>query len=245
MRILVIPDVHLKPKLFDYADELLGQGVADKALCLMDLPDEFGQEYNLDLYDRTFEAAIGFARKRPETLWCYGNHEFSYLWNMRTNKFSTFCSELAARRIRELRDSLPDPSLMAIAHRIGKVIFLHGGLTEDAVRQCTAPEDYADVDKVIDNVNRLLTQDFLWWDSQSPVWYRPQISYRALYDPDRFVQVVGHTPVEQIRKDGCVISCDVFSRHRNGLPIGNRRFPVIDTETGNWTEHPVPGETDR
>ena len=245
MRVLVIPDVHLKPKLFGYADELLNQGVADRAVCLMDLPDEIGQEYNMDLYARTFEAAIAFAGEHPDTLWCYGNHEFSYLWGRTTNKYSVFCSELAKNKILELRQSLPDPEQMAIGHRIGRVIFRHAGLTENAVRSCTRPGDYENVDIVIDNVNRLLSPDDLWWDSASPVWYRPQRALCPMYEPDRFVQVVGHTPVETIRREGCMIFCDVFARTRNGLPYGSRHFPVVDTETGTWTEYPVPGETDR
>lgn len=48
--ILVIPDVHLKPWMFERADALLKLGVAEKAACLMDIPDEWDQGLNLDLY---------------------------------------------------------------------------------------------------------------------------------------------------------------------------------------------------
>ena len=36
MKILVIPDVHLKPWLFNMSENILNAGKADKALCLMD-----------------------------------------------------------------------------------------------------------------------------------------------------------------------------------------------------------------
>ena len=38
MKILVIPDIHLKPWLFNMAENILNEGKADKALCLMDIP---------------------------------------------------------------------------------------------------------------------------------------------------------------------------------------------------------------
>ena len=68
MRVLVIPDVHLKPWMFDRADELLGEGTAEKAVCLMDIPNDWGKEYQLDLYEDTFDAAIRFQNKYPDTL---------------------------------------------------------------------------------------------------------------------------------------------------------------------------------
>ena len=50
MKALVIPDVHLKPWMFERAMELMKERVADQAVCLMDIPDDWGQESNLDLY---------------------------------------------------------------------------------------------------------------------------------------------------------------------------------------------------
>ena len=42
MRALVIPDVHLKPYMFAEAAERMRRGVADRAVCLMDIPDDWG-----------------------------------------------------------------------------------------------------------------------------------------------------------------------------------------------------------
>ena len=47
MKVLVIPDVHLKPKMFYRAAAIMHQGIADRAVCLMDIADDWGQEYNV------------------------------------------------------------------------------------------------------------------------------------------------------------------------------------------------------
>jgi hypothetical protein len=38
VKVLVIPDVHLKPWVFDRAEEIMDAGTADKAVSLMDIP---------------------------------------------------------------------------------------------------------------------------------------------------------------------------------------------------------------
>ena len=40
MKVLVIPDIHLKPWMFNRAAELLKDGIAGGAVCLMDIPDD-------------------------------------------------------------------------------------------------------------------------------------------------------------------------------------------------------------
>lgn len=92
MKVLVIPDVHLKPYMFHQADRLLEQGVAEKAVCLMDIPDDWDREYNIELYVETFDTAIAFAKKYPDTLWTYGNHDLCYVWNERESGYSAAAS---------------------------------------------------------------------------------------------------------------------------------------------------------
>ena len=67
MKVLVIPDIHLKPDMFRRAGELMKQGIAEKAVCLMDIPDDWDQQYNIALYEETFDAAISFAMEYPDT----------------------------------------------------------------------------------------------------------------------------------------------------------------------------------
>ena len=80
MKVLVIPDVHLKPYMFRKADILMERGIAENAVCLMDIADDWNQQYNVALYEETYDGAICFAKKYPNSLWCYGNHDLSYIW---------------------------------------------------------------------------------------------------------------------------------------------------------------------
>ena len=73
MSILVIPDVHLKPWMFRRASELMKEAKADRTVCLMDIADDWRQQFNLDLYEQTYDAAIAFAGEYTGTLWCYYN----------------------------------------------------------------------------------------------------------------------------------------------------------------------------
>ena len=69
MKVLVIPDVHLKPWMFEQAAVLMRPKKADRAVCLMDIPDDWGKEYDIALYEQTYDAAIDLPAFR-ETAWC-------------------------------------------------------------------------------------------------------------------------------------------------------------------------------
>ena len=232
MKILVIPDVHLKPWMFDRASEILKSGAAEKAVCLMDIPDNWGQEYNLGLYEDTFNAAIRFQKAYPDTLWCYGNHDLSYEWLQYESGFSSMAIPVVTAKLSALRGELPDKSQMAYVHRIDDVIFLHGGLTHAFVKYYASDADYDDTDAVIEKVNLLGRYDM--WDDASPLWFRPQFYNEKMYKEADLLQVVGHTPVMQIDRLGNVLSCDLFSTYRNGDPIGTQEFLLIDTETWDF-----------
>ena len=71
MKVLVIPDVHLKPWLFDRASEILNMKKADRAVCLMDIADDWNKQFQTELYRETYDRAVKFAQDHPDTLWCY------------------------------------------------------------------------------------------------------------------------------------------------------------------------------
>ncbi len=235
MNILVIPDVHLKPFMFEQAAELMKIREADQAVCLMDIADDWMQQYNIDLYVQTYDAAIRFAKDFPNTLWCYGNHDLSYLWNQRETGYSPIAPRTVCEKMRVLREALPDERQMAYLHRIDNVVFSHGGLADEFVRKYIPAKKYNDLDAVLETIN-----NFEWgimWQDLSPIWYRPQYYEGNLYKPRKILQVVGHTPVEKIERKGNLISCDVFSTHRDKTPIGTQEYPMIDTET--WEYHGI------
>ena len=231
MKALVIPDVHLKPEIFHSAERFLDAGVAERAVCLMDIADDWGQQNNLALYEKTYDTAIRFAQKFPDTLWCLGNHDCSYLWQESESGYSPFAGNTVRVKLRELRFSLPvkRPSLMAYIHRLDTVLFMHGGLTEAFVEKHAGGLS-ADVDTVIKTINSYGRSEM--WKEGSPIWFRPQDRKRErLYREGELLQVVGHTPVKRVYRERSVVSTDVFSTDWNGMPIGRHEFLVIDTET--------------
>ena len=234
MRVLVIPDVHLKSALFTGAASILSEGRADRAVCLMDIPDEWNQELNIDLYETTFDSAIQFARDFPDTLWCYGNHDQSYVWKFLETGYSYFAESIVKSKLISLKRSLVSKDNIAYIHRIDNVLFLHGGLTNEFVMKNVDKDRWDDVDHVIKTINGL--NEEIMWGNDSPIWFRPQSANTPMYGEGSFVQVVGHTPVKTLMREGNVISTDVFSRSRDGSFIGTCNFPVIDTETGEIIE---------
>lgn len=227
MKVVVIPDVHLKPWMFQRASELMKEAKAERAVCLMDIADDWRQQFNLDLYEQTYDAAIAFAGEYPDTLWCYGNHDLCYLWNQRETGYSKIAPRLVCEKLQALRDTLPDERQLAYLHRIDSVLFSHGGLADAFVRRYIPGKSYNDVDAVLQTINSFGCGEM--WQDASPIWYRPQYYEGRLYKPRKLLQVVGHTPVEAITRKGNLISCDVFSTDRNGDPIGTQEFPIIDT----------------
>ena len=231
MKVLVIPDVHLKAWMFRKASELMKQTQADRAICLMDIADDWRQEFNLNLYEQTYDEAIKFAVEYPDTLWCYGNHDVCYLWNQRETGYSMVAPRLVCDKLRALRQALPDERQLAYLHRIDNVLFSHGGLADFFVRQYVPQKYYNDIDMVLQTINGFGCEEL--WQDASPIWYRPQYYKGRLYKPRKLLQVVGHTPVETIAQKGNMISCDVFSTQQDGKPIGTQEFLVINT--ADWS----------
>lgn len=226
MRVLVIPDIHLKGWMFERADEIMQRGDADIAVCLMDIADSHSNSYGVDDYTAAYDAAIEFAKKHPETLWCCGNHDYAHWKGERVYPSLAAGAKIAREKMEELAQVIPAGNL-AIIHKVDNVLFSHAGLSDYFAYVATPDYKYNDVDAVIDTVNNLPPGSL--WHELSPLWLRPQNSPRVLYKPDEYTQVVGHTPVREITTQGALISCDVFAEKNDGEPYGKREFPIIDT----------------
>lgn len=227
MKVLVIPDIHLKPKMFYRASAIMHQGIADRAVCLMDIADDWGQEYNIDLYEETYDAAISFAKEYPDTLWCYGNHDLSYVWNMPESGYSSMAISTVQKKLIALKAALPENNPIKYVHRIDNVLFSHGGVCDFFAWEHVPASKYNDIDTVVDAINCLGANEM--WSDASPIWLRPQYSNVKMYKPRKLLQVVGHTPVEMIYRDRNIISCDAFSTERDGSPIGTEEYLILDT----------------
>ncbi len=227
MKVLVIPDIHLKSWIFDIAEEIIRSGKADRAVCLMDVPDDWDKELDIARYIDTFDRAIRFAKEHPDTLWCYGNHDVSYPWGKLETGYSPYAERTVISKLEELTNTLPDSSQIAIIHRIDNVLFCHGGLTEDFVSCLNEELVNADIDEILSVINEA-SPKYLWND-QSPLWFRPQHRNVDAFRKETFMQVVGHTPVDKIYEENGFISTDVFSTYRDGRQIGESAMVVIDS----------------
>lgn len=240
MRVLVIPDIHLKTWIFDRAEKILKDGKAEHAVCLMDMPDDWDMGFQIERYKETFDRAIAFAVDYPDTLWCYGNHDVSYPWGKLETGYSPYAERTVISKLEELKNSLKYPEQINIMHRIDNVLFSHGGLTTDFLKWLNEDLLDADIDDVIAAVND--ASPYYLWDEESPLWLRPHDKTRETFRADTYKQVVGHTPVEKIFEKNGIISTDVFSTYRDGTQIGESAMIVIDSETGEYDKIEVVGK---
>lgn len=239
MKVLMIPDVHLKPYIYKKAALLMMQENIDKAVMLGDIADDFGKQNDYLEYEQTYAAAIEFVKSFPDTLLCLGNHDAGYLWN--EEQSGTSYSEMTRKAIyygfSELEDSFNDYSQVAIVHRIDNVLFSHGGIGAYFVEEYMPVSKQRDIDYVVNAINGLARSKdghiFLWQDD-SPIWYRPQYGHGRMFMPRKCLQVVGHTPMKRVTRDKNVLSCDVFSTTWDGEPYGNREFVILDTQTWEY-----------
>ena len=232
MKVLVIPDMHLKNWIFDKAENVLKSGKAERAVCLMDMPDDWDMEFQIDRYRAIYDRAIAFAKEYPDTLWCYGNHDLSYPWGRLESGYSPYAERTVMEKLEELENSLKNSSQINIMHRIGQVLFSHAGLSTEFVKSLNRKLLDADIDEVLRSVNTA-SQDKLWND-ESPLWLRALDVRRKAFRGEKYKQVVGHTPVEKIMEQGGMIFTDVFSTDREGTQIGESAMVVIDSETGEY-----------
>ncbi|MBE5968860.1 MAG: metallophosphoesterase [Lachnospiraceae bacterium] len=242
MKVLVIPDIHLKSWIFDRADVIMKTGKADRAVCLMDIPDDWDMEFQVERYKEAFDRAITFAKEYPDTLWCYGNHDVSYPWGKLETGYSPYAEKTVIEKLEELENSLHNPSQINIVHRIDNILFMHGGLTEIFVKKLEKGLLDAKIDDVIAAVNAA-SIDILWND-ESPLWFRPQYKAKKMFRADTYKQVVGHTPVDKIFEKDSIISTDVFSTYRDGRQIGESAMIVIDSINGDYEKINVMGKLD-
>ena len=232
MKALVIPDVHLKPWMFRRAVEILESGTAERAVCLMDIADDFDKGLHINLYEEAYEAAIELAKNFPATLWCYGNHDLSYDWGYLESGYSPYAESTVLRKLAELRKTLQNNLQLAYVHRIDNVLFSHSGVTQEFVKNHVPSRKRRDTDFVIGLINVLGRNEM--WNDTSPIWARPQHGGVKMYREKSMLQVVGHTPVRRIIQTGNLISCDVFSTYRDGTPAGTQEFLLLDTITWEW-----------
>lgn len=239
MKVLAIPDIHLKCEMFDRAEKILESGQADFAIQLGDMFDDWDMQFAIAFYQKTAERAIEFHKKFPKTLWCMGNHDFGY-YNPEYGRRETGHSKLMEDEMKRQLEKMRKAGVsQKIVHVVDNVIFSHAGVMKEWVeRQKQLVKYPTDGFVGIGDMLRLANHaspDELWLEN-SPIWARPGRSQhgKGLWWPERYLQVVGHTPMEGATFENNLLSTDVFSTYSNGAPIGDCRFVIVDTEKQSW-----------
>nr|WP_297766339.1 metallophosphoesterase family protein [uncultured Butyrivibrio sp.] len=229
-RVLVIPDVHLKPWIFDEAEKVDKSSYED-IVVLGDLVDDWGKGNDIDAYEETLKRAAEFGKEHGESLWCYGNHDVSYLWDAMESGYSVQARITVIEGITKLERILE--YRYKFVHRIDNVLFSHAGVTETFVLH-SCGYHVKEIEDILAKINRMGKQE-LWRDS-SPIWARPQADFYRMFRDDILYQVVGHTPVEE-PLDACgVLTLDLFSTYSNRDPFGNQKLYIVDTLTRKFEE---------
>ena len=106
-KVLVIPDVHLKAWMFDEADKI-DRDSYDGIIVLGDLVDDWGKGNDIQAYEDTLSRAARFASEHQESLWCYGNHDVSYLWDAMESGYSVQARQAAIDGVTRLERVFTD-----------------------------------------------------------------------------------------------------------------------------------------
>ena len=152
-KVFVIPDVHLKPWIFDKAEELLSQNEYDKIVCLGDLVDDGDQEKNLGLYGEIFDVVEEFIERHPNFLLCYGNHDVSYIWEARESGYSEYARPQDGRI-----EMYPKGYLQVVGHTPVRKTDYYGELVT------------VDNFSTYRNGNPIGDQRFIWVDTVTKQW---------------------------------------------------------------------------
>lgn len=228
-KVFVIPDVHLKPWIFDKAEELIVRMKYDAIVCLGDLMDDWNQEMNLGLYTETINAVDDFVRRHPDFFLCYGNHDLSYVWKVHETGYSDYARQTVLDGLFKLAKNLPAENI-AFVHRIDNVLFSHAGLSEVFVSRFLSDFN-GDIDDFLKEINGFGKEEM--WNDVSPIWVRPQNGRIEMYS-NGFLQVVGHTSVRKTDFFRNILTVDNFSTYCDGTPIGDQRFIWVDTVAKEW-----------
>ena len=231
MRVLVIPDIHLKPWIVDRAEEWFNEKTPDAAVFLGDIADDWDKEWNIPLYNATYDRVIKFCEDHNDrTYVCLGNHDLAYMWGRAVSGTSEYAVTTVKAKIKELKETLP-AGRVAVMQCLDNCLFSHAGLVrcfaEEYVGKKIPPQQIADLVNIMSKV--------ILWDRNSPLWARPQgeqtIGSQLAMWPEGVLQVVGHTPTVTVFMDGDMLTCDTCSTYRNGKFIGTPQLIIVDTQT--------------
>lgn len=215
-KVLVVPDPHLKIEVIEHGLELADKLNCDSVVILGDYFDDW--DAPLEKYVEMRDYLQTLLRKRPNVFPLIGNHELSYLgWP---------CSGYKAEAVHIVRPLIENDYRFLLNAEIDGVLYTHAGVTRGWIK----------ANKIIpDNIVRYhmgkengasMTGQYLEalekFDlyaqagparggrmQPSPLW--ADLDELVIDALGKYIQVVGHTPVNRIEKVGNCYFTDVFS----------------------------------
>lgn len=239
MKILVMPDAHLKTELVDRIDQLLDEHPDWLCVSLGDWADDWGRPVRE--YKKFYERFTAFLKKHAERIeCCWGNHDYAYYGNdFSCSGFSSSARPIVESFYRKLEEDFelfPARPRLLVEH--DGTVFSHAGLSRGTLDQYLVHAHqypylsfYDWVEHRLRNIASLLTEQ------ESPLWHRPSSNYQQNTFNPQILQVVGHTPVLTIThtKDDNVLYTDTWSTDANRQPLGDKSLVVIDTVLKKWS----------
>ena len=250
MNILIIPDIHLKTKIFDMAQDILDRKFEkfyferwneqiDEIVFLGDYFDDFHSNYKD--YERMSEAFLKFLsnKSHPKTTILAGNHDYAYY----ANKCCTGHRPELLHIVLDCLNKVDKDFTIRVMYKVDDVIFSHAGLSNTWANKTISLFGAEDnIESIISTTNILgRTKHYRLWEEDSPLWVRPQEQDKVpefrrikLYKPDDYFQVVGHTPVEMPTQENNLLSLDTFSTYSDGTLYGNEELVIFNTKTHKY-----------
>lgn len=252
MRTLFVGDWHDKPDNLPLVTEAAERTSADRIVVLGDICDDWGVSNNMEV--AAFECFMDWfleQSKHREVIPLLGNHDVPY-WipndtasYMLARRISPGFRPGAHRMVHRLMHRLP----MRVAWSDGTVIATHAGITTGWLRRHF--DDVPTAEELADSLNGRLPGDrvaSLYFaigparggDSRepSPLWADRR---ELIADGERsYIQVVGHSPVPTVTRDGDFWFCDTFSTFSDGRPIGDGSMLLMTVDGTDRSFETIP-----
>jgi hypothetical protein len=204
MRTLVLGDTHGRP----YWKDIVVKEQPDRVIFIGDYFDSY-DDYTAAEQMHNFEQIINFKESgKAEIIILIGNHDYHYMRGI-TESYSGY-QRGARPAIEQLLED--NKHHMQMCYQMGEYLFTHAGVSSDWLNNNIVMWDVDNLEMYINDLWKYkpLSFAFAGWDpygnspESSPIWIRPLALQRVNHDTlrDKFIQVVGHTQVNQMDRKG-------------------------------------------
>lgn len=231
MKVLCLPDCHLKIELLERVGQLLKQHPDWQCVSLGDWADDW--QRSPEEYQEFFNQFLNFCYYHQDNLHlCWGNHDYAY-WTKpgSCSGYVADAKDIVRSAIYEIGESI---SNISTAYLLSTTLFSHAGVSQYAFNQyLRTVHNYPQL-SFFEWLEEMLPRYAL--DLGFPLWYRPSNNpHKNTFNP-HILQVVGHTPVPTITysKEDNVLYTDTWSTDSKRNSLGDKSLVVVEPATQEW-----------